>query len=64
MKAKLDGEYVEKMSVIFDLKCFFITIIKVMNKDGFIDGESEKTEQKAEQKAEKKTIISTKEPAA
>ena len=31
VKAKLDGEYVERISFLFDLKCFFGTITSVLN---------------------------------
>ncbi|MBM6619102.1 sugar transferase [Bacillus sp. RD4P76] len=38
IKAKLDGEYVRKMSLCFDAKCIFITFIKVLKRDGIIEG--------------------------
>lgn len=38
VKAKLDGEYVEKISFLFDVKCFFRTIISVIKRDGVIEG--------------------------
>ena len=38
VKAKLDGEYVEKMSFSFDCKCFFGTICKVLKSDGVVEG--------------------------
>lgn len=31
-KARFDGEYVEKLSFLFDVKCFFGTILLVFNK--------------------------------
>ena len=37
-KAKLDGEYVEKMSFGFDLKCFIGTIFSVLRHDGVVEG--------------------------
>ena len=37
-KAKLDGEYVKKMSFLFDCKCFFGTIISILKQDGIIEG--------------------------
>lgn len=37
-KAKLDGEYVEKMSFAFDCKCFFGTIVSVLKHDGVVEG--------------------------
>ena len=46
VKAKLDGEYVEKMSLAFDIKCFIKTIGSVIRSDGFVEGKAvgEKTE--------------------
>lgn len=38
LKAKLDGEYVENMSFVFDLKCFFGTIFSIVKSDGVIEG--------------------------
>ena len=37
-KARLDGEYVEKMSFLFDCKCFFGTIRSVLKSDGVVEG--------------------------
>lgn len=44
VKAKFDGEYVEKMSLVFDIKIFFRTIIKVFKHDGVVEGSKEKIE--------------------
>lgn len=38
VKAKLDGEYVEKMSFLFDCKCFIGTITSVLKSDGVVEG--------------------------
>lgn len=38
IKARLDGEYVEKMGFLFDSKCFFGTILSVMRRDGVVEG--------------------------
>jgi O-antigen biosynthesis protein WbqP len=38
IKAKLDGEYVEKISFWMDVKCFFGTIISVVKSDGVVEG--------------------------
>ena len=38
LKAKLDGEYVKKMSFLFDCKCFLGTILSVMKSDGVVEG--------------------------
>ena len=37
-KARLDGEYVQKMSFLFDCKCFFGTIAAVLRRDGVVEG--------------------------
>lgn len=38
VKAKLDGEYVEKMGIKMDIFCFFGTIKSVLRRDGFVEG--------------------------
>ena len=38
VKARFDGEYVEKMSFLFDCKCFFGTIVSVLKHDGVVEG--------------------------
>jgi len=38
IKAKLDGEYVQKLSFFFDCKCFFGTIKSVLKHDGVVEG--------------------------
>ena len=38
VKARLDGEYVEKLSFFFDFKCFFGTIVSVLKHDGVVEG--------------------------
>ena len=38
VKAKLDGEYVQKMGFFFDCKCFFGTIFSVLKSDGVVEG--------------------------
>ena len=40
VKARLDGEYVEKMSLAFDIKCFIKTIGSVIRSDGFVEGKA------------------------
>ena len=37
-KAKLDGEYVSKISFVFDCKCFFGTVFSVLKSDGVVEG--------------------------
>jgi len=51
VKAKLDGEYVERMSFGMDVKCFFGTIVSVVKSDGVVEGGTGKKE-----------VASTKEP--
>lgn len=38
VKAKLDGEYVKKESLFFDIKCFLGTIGSVLSSDGVVEG--------------------------
>jgi len=38
VKARLDGEYVRNISFLFDCKCFFGTIFKVLRQDGVVEG--------------------------
>lgn len=38
VKAKLDGEYANKMSFRFDIKCFFGTIRSIVKSDGVVEG--------------------------
>lgn len=38
VKAKFDGEYVKKVSLLFDMKCFFGTILCVLKGDGVVEG--------------------------
>ena len=56
VKAKFDGEYVEKMSFGFDCKCFFGTITSVLKSDGVVEGgtgEMKKQEEKEKEVIEK-----------
>lgn len=49
VKAKFDGEYVERMSLMFDIKCFIGTVFSVLKSDGVVEGgtgELEKEKQK------------------
>jgi len=43
IKAKLDGEYVEKMSFHFDMKVFWKTVLSVLRSEGVKEGVSSKT---------------------
>lgn len=42
VKAKYDGEYTEKVSLWFDIKIFFKTIINVFKHEGIVEGEHNK----------------------
>ena len=53
VKAKLDGEYVEKMSFLFDCKCFFGTILSVLRHDGVVEGGTGTLNKEAEEKVNK-----------
>ncbi|MED2036676.1 sugar transferase [Bacillus wiedmannii] len=48
VKAKLDGEYVDKLSPLFDLKVFFMTIKSVLKSEGVKEGKSNSSEQNSE----------------
>ncbi len=52
VKAKLDGEYVEKLSFLFDMKCFFGSIVSVFKSDGVVEGGTGELSKK--EKAEKR----------
>lgn len=41
-KAALDGIYIQKMSFLFDIKCFIGTIVSVVKNDGVVEGRTEK----------------------
>lgn len=38
VKARLDGEYVEKVGLLMDVRCFFGTIVSVFMSDGVVEG--------------------------
>ncbi|WP_290138281.1 sugar transferase [Allocoprobacillus halotolerans] len=38
VKAGLDGEYVKRMSLLFDIRCFFGTITSVLKHEGVVEG--------------------------
>ena len=37
-KARLDGEYAERLSFLFDCRCFFGTVAAVLRRDGVVEG--------------------------
>ncbi len=45
-KAKLDGEYVKRLSFTFDLRCFFGTIVSVLRHEGVFEGSKQANEVK------------------
>lgn len=38
VKAALDGEYVQKMGILMDIKCIFKTVIQVFTHEGVVEG--------------------------
>ena len=40
-KARRDGEYANNISFAFDLKCVLLTIVKVFNRQGIVEGSEE-----------------------
>jgi O-antigen biosynthesis protein WbqP len=38
IKAKLDGEYIQSIGVVMDLKCFFGTVLSVIKREGVVEG--------------------------
>ncbi|MED2841997.1 sugar transferase [Bacillus toyonensis] len=52
VKAKLDGEYVDKLSPLFDLKVFFMTIKSVLKSEGVKEGKSNGSERNSETRKE------------
>lgn len=57
VKAKLDGEYVEKMSVWFDIKCIMLTALKVIKRDGIVEGGTGSIAVNTDKEAEKEPVI-------
>ncbi|MDI9412037.1 MAG: sugar transferase, partial [Bacillota bacterium] len=53
VKAQLDGEYVERIGLVMDVKCFFGTIVSVLKSDGVVEGGTGATA--------RKEVVSTKE---
>lgn len=48
VKAKLDGEYAQKLSFGFDIKCFFLSIVSVFKSDGVVEGGTGKLNEQKE----------------
>ena len=59
VKAKLDGEYVERMGFFFDIRCFFGTIFSVLRGDGVVEGgtgELNKNKEKSDDNNEQEKV--------
>ena len=50
IKATFDGEYVEKMSFAFDIKCFIGTITSVLKSEGVVEGGTGEIKKESNQK--------------
>lgn len=47
-KAKFDGDYVKKISFLFDAKCFVRTIFSVVKRDGVVEGRTAERHKKGQ----------------
>lgn len=56
VKARLDGEYVERVSFGFDCKCFFGTIKAVLSSDGVVEGGTGELHRQETDSHEKETV--------
>ena len=52
VKAKLDGEYVQRQSLAFDIKCFVGTVVSVLRHDGVVEGGTGTLEKEQKEDAE------------
>ena len=50
VKARLDGEYVQHLSFLFDCNCFFGTIVSVLKSDGVVEGGTGQMEKEKKEK--------------
>ena len=48
VKARYDGEYAERMSLLFDCRCFFGTLVKVVKREGVVEGGPGRPEEERE----------------
>ena len=53
-KARRDGEYAQHITFWFDLKCFLLTIVKVINRQGIVEGKEEKPSDETGETKEKR----------
>lgn len=51
VKARYDGEYVERVSFLFDCRCFFGTIAKVLKHEGVVEGGTGELEKREKETA-------------
>ncbi len=58
LKASLDGEYVQRMSFLFDCKCFFGTFASVLKSDGVVEGGTGEMKKEAEEQEQEKETVS------
>ena len=59
VKAKYDGEYVERMSFLFDCKCFFGTIVSVLKHDGVVEGGTGELKRNEAEAAQREAVTDT-----
>ena len=52
VKAKFDGEYVEKISFIQDVKIILLTVVKIFKREGIVEGKKEEENKKEGKKEE------------
>ena len=50
VKARYDGEYVQRMSFLFDCRCFFATVGKVLRNEGVVEGAAAQKEEELTKK--------------
>ncbi len=47
VKVQVDAEYIQRMSFLFDMRCFFGTIVKVLSHKGVVEGGTGELKKKA-----------------
>ena len=57
VKARLDGEYVKRMSFLVDCRCFLGTIFTVLKSDGVVEGGTGEMRKEESDKAKMKQIL-------
>ncbi|WP_034549708.1 sugar transferase [Carnobacterium funditum] len=55
-KARLDGEYVKKIGISMDIKCFFGTISSVLKSGGVVEGRTTESNSETSNRTEEKII--------